>query len=162
MIRLEFVDRDQVLDALPAAAEVVARSGVVLFPTESFYGLGGDPWDRRAAAKIHSMKDRPAVLAAVAKQAGSARKAGSGPTPALGRSEQRLVSVVVAGPFLVARHRCRYRLLHHRGVPFLVRELIFLEERIVLAVLLVVSGLLPPLHVLGRKHHRHLHRARER
>ena len=62
MIRLEFVDRDQVLDALPAAAEVVARSGVVLFPTESFYGLGGDPWDRRAAAKIHSMKDRPTDL----------------------------------------------------------------------------------------------------
>lgn len=62
MIRLDFVDRDQVLDALPAAAEAVARSGVVLFPTESFYGLGGDPWNRRAVEKIYSMKNRPADL----------------------------------------------------------------------------------------------------
>jgi len=62
VIRLDFVERDQVLDALTAAAETVARSGVVLFPTESFYGLGGDPWNRRVVEKIHSMKNRPADL----------------------------------------------------------------------------------------------------
>ncbi|MFV2071614.1 MAG: L-threonylcarbamoyladenylate synthase [Thermoanaerobaculales bacterium] len=62
MIRLRFVDRDQVRDALPVAAEVVAQSGVVLFPTESFYGLGGDPSNRRAVEKIHSMKNRPTGL----------------------------------------------------------------------------------------------------
>lgn len=62
MIRLGFVDRDQVRDALPVAAETVARSGVVLIPTESFYGLGGDPWNRRAVERICSMKNRPADL----------------------------------------------------------------------------------------------------
>jgi len=62
MKRLPFADREQAVAALSAAAEEVDRGGVLLLPTESFYGLGADP--RRAAAveRIRAMKARPSGL----------------------------------------------------------------------------------------------------
>jgi len=62
MKRLPFADREQAVAALSAAAEEVDRGGVLLLPTESFYGLGADP--RRAAAveRIRAMKARPPGL----------------------------------------------------------------------------------------------------
>jgi len=45
------------------AAEVVAGGGVVLLPTETFYGLGADPWQPDATARVAAMKGRPPELA---------------------------------------------------------------------------------------------------
>lgn len=44
---------------LRAAAAVLARGGLVAFPTESFYGLGADALDAAAVARVFSAKGRP-------------------------------------------------------------------------------------------------------
>lgn len=51
---------------LPAAAEVAAvrsASGMILVPTESFYGLAADPTDARAVSRIVEAKGRPQEMA---------------------------------------------------------------------------------------------------
>lgn len=40
-------------------AEIIKRGGLVAFPTETVYGLGGNSLDRRAVAKIFQVKERP-------------------------------------------------------------------------------------------------------
>ncbi|MEE4270838.1 MAG: L-threonylcarbamoyladenylate synthase [Thermoanaerobaculales bacterium] len=62
MISLPFREKTQVRDALEAAAEVVAAGGVILIPTESFYGLGADPGRAEAVARVVELKGRPVDL----------------------------------------------------------------------------------------------------
>ena len=45
--------------ALQRAAEVIKRGGLVAFPTETVYGLGGDGFNAEAAKKIYAAKGRP-------------------------------------------------------------------------------------------------------
>ncbi len=45
--------------ALQFAADVVASGGVIAYPTEGVYGLGCDPLDARAVARILAIKQRP-------------------------------------------------------------------------------------------------------
>ena len=47
-------------DAAQAAARVLARGGLVAFPTETVYGLGADATDARAVARLYAAKGRPA------------------------------------------------------------------------------------------------------
>lgn len=53
----------QILDAtsegIAAAAEILCNGGLVGFPTETVYGLGGDARDDRAVARIFEAKARP-------------------------------------------------------------------------------------------------------
>jgi L-threonylcarbamoyladenylate synthase len=51
-----------VAEAVQAASATVAQGGVLLLPTESFYGLGADPWSEMGVARIVTLKDRPAEL----------------------------------------------------------------------------------------------------
>jgi len=60
--RLPFADREQAVAAMMAAQEEVERGGVLLVPTESYYGLGADPRRASAVERIHAMKARPAEL----------------------------------------------------------------------------------------------------
>ncbi len=46
-------------DVLDEAASVLRAGGIVAFPTESFYGLGGDALDERAVARVYRIKGRP-------------------------------------------------------------------------------------------------------
>ena len=62
MIRLPFVEPGDVAEAVDAGSATVAQGGVVLLPTESFYGLGADPKNETAVDRIFSMKDRPSEL----------------------------------------------------------------------------------------------------
>ena len=41
------------------AAEIIRTGGLVGFPTETVYGLGGDSFDPAAAEKIYAAKGRP-------------------------------------------------------------------------------------------------------
>ena len=41
------------------AAEILRNGGLVAFPTEPVYGLGGDATDPNAASKIYAAKGRP-------------------------------------------------------------------------------------------------------
>jgi L-threonylcarbamoyladenylate synthase len=45
--------------ALAAAAALLARSGLVAFPTESFYGLGASALSAEAVARVFEVKGRP-------------------------------------------------------------------------------------------------------
>ena len=41
------------------AGEILREGGLVAFPTETVYGLGGNALDPHAARKIYSAKGRP-------------------------------------------------------------------------------------------------------
>ena len=59
MKRLPFLDNEHAGAAASEVARVVAAGGVVLFPTETFYGLGVDPSGRDAVARVYDLKGRP-------------------------------------------------------------------------------------------------------
>jgi tRNA threonylcarbamoyl adenosine modification protein (Sua5/YciO/YrdC/YwlC family) len=42
------------------AVEVLKNGGVIAFPTDTFYGLGCDIFDKQAILRIHQLKHRPA------------------------------------------------------------------------------------------------------
>jgi len=44
--------------ALLKAADVITRGGVIAFRTDTFYGLGADPFNRQAVERIKSLKSR--------------------------------------------------------------------------------------------------------
>ena len=46
-------------EALKQSAEILRRGGLVVFPTETVYGLGGNGLDAEAAQKIYAAKGRP-------------------------------------------------------------------------------------------------------
>jgi L-threonylcarbamoyladenylate synthase len=60
---LAFRDDDHALPAANVAAEVVENGGLVLIPTETFYGLGADPLQSEAVARVFAAKGRPGSLA---------------------------------------------------------------------------------------------------
>lgn len=62
MRRLAFLDDGDVAPAAPVVAEVVAGAGVVLLPTETYYGLAADPLDPRAVTRVFVAKGRPAAM----------------------------------------------------------------------------------------------------
>jgi len=45
--------------AIPEAAEILKRGGLVAFPTETVYGLGADALDATASGRIYAAKGRP-------------------------------------------------------------------------------------------------------
>lgn len=61
-------------EARARAAGIVARGGVVAFRTDTFYGLGANPFDARAVRAVNSLKGRDGkpilVVIADAEQAG--------------------------------------------------------------------------------------------
>lgn len=44
---------------IKTAVDIIAKGGLVAFPTETVYGLGGDAFDPEAAGKIYAAKGRP-------------------------------------------------------------------------------------------------------
>ena len=46
-------------DAIQCAADILRRGGLVAFPTETVYGLGGDALDPSASMRIYAAKGRP-------------------------------------------------------------------------------------------------------
>ena len=64
IIKISFASNDCVpeaseLEALNRAAETIRNGGLVVFPTETVYGLGGDATNPSAAEKIYEAKGRP-------------------------------------------------------------------------------------------------------
>ena len=50
---------DAAKEALREAGRILKRGGLVVFPTETVYGLGADAFNEEAAAKIYEAKGRP-------------------------------------------------------------------------------------------------------
>ena len=46
-------------EALGEASQILKKGGLVAFPTETVYGLGGDALCKEAAGRIYSAKGRP-------------------------------------------------------------------------------------------------------
>lgn len=46
-------------EVIKEAAEIIRKGGLVAFPTETVYGLGGDAFDETAASRIYEAKGRP-------------------------------------------------------------------------------------------------------
>lgn len=63
MTRLELTDSHDAKRAVGVAVEVAAAGGVVLIPTESYYGLGVDPRQSEAVERVFALKGRPEGLA---------------------------------------------------------------------------------------------------
>lgn len=54
------IDPDNIdQDVINEAGEVIKRGGIVAFPTETVYGLGGDALNPESSAKIYEAKGRP-------------------------------------------------------------------------------------------------------
>src|SRR5947209_19235190 len=47
------------MNSLAHAVEILRSGGIVAFPTETVYGLGGDATNAQAVAKIFAVKGRP-------------------------------------------------------------------------------------------------------
>ena len=45
-------------DNIKKAAEIVKQGGLVIYPTDTVYGLGCDPFNKEAIQKVHSTKKR--------------------------------------------------------------------------------------------------------
>ena len=56
---IRITDPERQESDLKRAAEILRRGGLVVFPTETVYGLGGDALDAEAAKKIYAAKGRP-------------------------------------------------------------------------------------------------------
>jgi len=48
----------QTNESVPRVAELIARGGVIAFRTDTFYGLGADPFNREAVQRIKQLKGR--------------------------------------------------------------------------------------------------------
>ena len=47
------------MDAIARGGEILKNGGLVAFPTETVYGLGGNALDPKASMKIYAAKGRP-------------------------------------------------------------------------------------------------------
>ena len=47
------------MEAIRKAGEILKKGGLVAFPTETVYGLGGNALDPKASQKIYAAKGRP-------------------------------------------------------------------------------------------------------
>jgi len=73
----------QTLESHSTAAQIIARGGVIAFRTDTFYGLGADPFNREAVQRIKQLKgreDQKPVLIIVSDRAAIGRFI-SQPTP---------------------------------------------------------------------------------
>lgn len=57
----KYIDLKNKIDysKLMQPAEIIKKGGIVVFPTETVYGIGGNGLDEQAIKKIYNVKDRP-------------------------------------------------------------------------------------------------------
>ncbi len=83
---------------LRRAADILRRGGLVVFPTETVYGLGGDATDAKASEKIYAAKGRPSdnpLIIHIAEPADAEKYAVTNPT------YYRLAKAFMPGPLTV-------------------------------------------------------------
>lgn len=96
IIRIDDLNRQE--PDLVRAAGIIRHGGLVVFPTETVYGLGGDATDDSAAKKIYAAKGRPSdnpLIIHVAKPEDAERYAVTNAT------YERLAKAFMPGPLTV-------------------------------------------------------------
>lgn len=53
------IDKEAVKETIKEAGEIIKKGGLVAFPTETVYGLGGDALNEESSGKIYHAKGRP-------------------------------------------------------------------------------------------------------
>ncbi len=95
---LTITDASRQGTALAEAADILQRGGLVVFPTETVYGLGGNGLDTTAAQKIYAAKGRPSdnpLILHIAKPEDAAQFAETNPL------YDRLAKAFMPGPLTV-------------------------------------------------------------
>lgn len=94
-----FIGQNEINDAsLAMAGEILRRGGLVVFPTETVYGLGADALDADAAKKIYAAKGRPSdnpLIVHIADPADADKYA------VVGDAYKRLAKAFMPGPLTV-------------------------------------------------------------
>ncbi|MBQ9132996.1 MAG: threonylcarbamoyl-AMP synthase [Clostridia bacterium] len=94
-----FIGQNEINDeTLARAGEILRRGGLVVFPTETVYGLGADALDADAAKKIYAAKGRPSdnpLIVHIADPADADKYA------IVGEEYRRLAKAFMPGPLTV-------------------------------------------------------------
>ena len=95
----QFIGQNEITDeTLAKAGEILRRGGLVVFPTETVYGLGADALDADAAKKIYAAKGRPSdnpLIVHIADPADADKYA------VVGEAYKRLAKAFMPGPLTV-------------------------------------------------------------
>ncbi|UNK41856.1 Sua5/YciO/YrdC/YwlC family protein [Luteimonas sp. S4-F44] len=83
---------------IAAAAAVLARGGVIAYPTEGVWGLGCDPFDAAAVQRVLEIKRRPVDKGVILIAGATTQLAGIVDWSALETSRQDAVHAVWPGP----------------------------------------------------------------
>lgn len=72
----------QTTESLPRIAAVIARGGLIAFRTDTFYGLGADPFNREAVQRIKQLKGSYNPVLIIISEAEAVERFITKPTPA--------------------------------------------------------------------------------
>jgi L-threonylcarbamoyladenylate synthase len=89
--------------------ECIAAGGVVLFPADTVYGLGCDPEDRDAVARLYALKGRPPQRPAAVMFCALERALAG--LPELGARERHALGALLPGPLTLLLPNRRRRFL---------------------------------------------------
>jgi L-threonylcarbamoyladenylate synthase len=106
---LQLRDNPSLADAAMTAIGTLGKDGsfsggaLVGFPTETFYGLGADPWDREAVKALFALKGRAAdsPVALIAADLEAARRVGAKGAFDAGTAAERLARAFWPGPLTI-------------------------------------------------------------
>jgi len=71
----------QTIESLPLISETIARGGVIAFRTDTFYGLGADPFNREAVQRIKQLKGSHNPILIIISDRDAVRRFITTPTP---------------------------------------------------------------------------------
>ena len=46
-------------EGIEKASQIVSQGGIIIFPTDTVYGIGCDPYNKKSVEKIYQIKQRP-------------------------------------------------------------------------------------------------------
>ena len=103
--------------ALEEAVKVLKQGGVIIYPTETSYGVGADALNPEAIAKVHEAKQQPhdkpiSVIVADEKQAEEIAE--------IGEKERKLIHNFMPGPLtlIAKKHNIVPKQLTSNGIAF--------------------------------------------
>jgi L-threonylcarbamoyladenylate synthase len=71
----------QTTESLPSISETIARGGVIAFRTDTFYGLGADPFNRQAVQRLKQLKGSHNPILIIISDRDAVRRFITTPTP---------------------------------------------------------------------------------
>ncbi len=105
-MKTDFISQNEISDTtLARAGEILRSGGLVVFPTETVYGLGANALDASAAEKIYAAKGRPSdnpLIVHIASPADAKKYA------VTGEEYEKIATAFMPGPITVImpKHEC--------------------------------------------------------